>query len=80
MEFMRFFFRRVEGTWNDVNFFIFTLPNYREVIQMRSSNFDAAFKKASESILLQYIVNQIIKMLKVNIDSIHEMSYKKKES
>ena len=47
---------------------------------MRSSNFDAAFKKASESILLQYIVNQIIKMLKVNIDSIHEMSYKKKES
>lgn len=55
--------KRVVEALNDGEFYIFTHPNYREVVQMRSSEIDAAFKKASESPLLQHIVNQKIKML-----------------
>ena len=55
--------KRVVEALNDGEFYIFTHPNYREVVQMRSSKIDAAFKKASESPLLQHIVNQKIKML-----------------
>jgi NAD(P)-dependent dehydrogenase (short-subunit alcohol dehydrogenase family) len=55
--------KRVVEALNDGEFYILTHPNYREVVQMRSSEIDAAFKKASESPLLQHIVNQKIKML-----------------
>jgi hypothetical protein len=55
--------KRVVEALNDGEFYIFTHPNYREVVQMRSSKIESAFKKASESPLLQHIVNQKIKML-----------------
>ena len=54
--------KRVVEALNDGEFYIFTHPNYREVVQKRSSDIDAAFKKASESPLLQHIVNQKIEM------------------
>ena len=54
--------KRVVEALNDGEFYIFTHPNYREVVQKRSSDIDAAFKKASESRLLQHIVNQKIEM------------------
>ena len=54
--------KRVVEALNDGEFYIFTHPNYREVVQKRSSDIDAAFKKASESSLLQHIVNQKIEM------------------
>lgn len=55
--------KRVVEALNNGEFYIFTHPNYREVVQKRSSDIDAAFEKASESPLLQHIVNQKIEML-----------------
>ena len=44
-------------------FYIFTHPNYREVIQGRSKSIDEAFERAAKSPLLQHIVNQPLDML-----------------
>jgi NAD(P)-dependent dehydrogenase (short-subunit alcohol dehydrogenase family) len=44
-------------------FYIFTHPNYRSVIQGRSKSIDEAFERAAKSPLLQHIVNQPLDML-----------------
>jgi NAD(P)-dependent dehydrogenase (short-subunit alcohol dehydrogenase family) len=43
--------------------YIFTHPNYRQVIQKRFSAIDAAFERAAQSPLLQHIANQKLDML-----------------
>ena len=55
--------KRVVEALNDGEFYIFTHPNYRAVMQQRSDAIDAAFKKAAESPLLQHVVNQKLDML-----------------
>ena len=55
--------KRVVEALNDGEFYIFTHPNYRGVIQQRSAALDAAFEKAAKSPLLQHIVNQKLDML-----------------
>jgi len=55
--------KRVVEALNDGEFYIFTHPNYREVIQQRFARIDAAFEKAAKSPLLQHIVNQKLDML-----------------
>lgn len=55
--------KRVVEALNDGEFYIFTHPNYHAVMKKRSSDIDAAFKKSSESPLLQHVVNQKIEML-----------------
>jgi|TARA_B110000914_G_C15436978_1_gene434235 NAD(P)-dependent dehydrogenase (short-subunit alcohol dehydrogenase family) len=55
--------KRVVEALNDGEFYIFTHPNYHAVMKKRSSDIDAAFKKSSESPLLQHLVNQKIEML-----------------
>ena len=44
-------------------FYVFTHPNYRPVVQHRAKMIDAAFERAAEIPLLQHIVNQKIEML-----------------
>ena len=55
--------KRVVEALNDGEFYIFTHPNYRPLVDERSSQINAAFEKASKSPLLQHIVNQKIEML-----------------
>ena len=55
--------KRVVEALNDGEFYIFTHPNYRPLVEERSSQINAAFEKASKSPLLQHIVNQKIEML-----------------
>ena len=54
---------RVVEALNLGEFYIFTHPNYREVIQGRSKAIDGAFERAAKSPLLQHIVNQPLDML-----------------
>ena len=55
--------KRVVEALNDGEFYIFTHPNYRALIQQRSAAIDAAFERAAKSPLLQHIVNQKLEML-----------------
>ena len=55
--------KRVVEALNDGELYIFTHPNYRPVIQQRSAAIDAAFERATQSPLLQHIVNQKLDML-----------------
>jgi NAD(P)-dependent dehydrogenase (short-subunit alcohol dehydrogenase family) len=55
--------KRVVEALNDGEFYIFTHPNYRPLVEERSSQINAAFEKASKSPLLQHIINQKIEML-----------------
>ena len=54
--------KRVVEALNDGEFYIFTHPNYRPMMQGRTAAIDAAFQKASQSPLLKDIVNQKIEM------------------
>jgi len=54
--------KRVVEALNDGEFYIFTHPNYRPLMQERTSAIDAAFKKAAQSPLLKNIMNQKIEM------------------
>ena len=54
--------KRVVEALNDGEFYIFTHPNYRPIMQGRTAAIDAAFKKSAESPLLEHIVNQKIEM------------------
>ena len=54
--------KRVVEALNDGEFYIFTHPNYRSIMQGRTAAIDAAFKKSAESPLLEHIVNQKIEM------------------
>lgn len=55
--------KRVVEALNNNELYIFTHPNYRFVMQNRSAQIDKAFQNASESPLLQHIVNQKLDML-----------------
>jgi NAD(P)-dependent dehydrogenase (short-subunit alcohol dehydrogenase family) len=55
--------KRVVEALNEGEFYIFTHPNYRALIQQRSAAIDAAFERAAKSPLLQHIVNQKLDML-----------------
>ena len=55
--------KRVVEALNDGEFYIFTHPNYHPILEKRSANIDEAFKKSSESPLLQHLINQKIEML-----------------
>ena len=55
--------KRVVEALNDGEFYIFTHPNYRPIMQGRTAAIDAAFKKSAQSPLLEHIVNQKIEML-----------------
>jgi NAD(P)-dependent dehydrogenase (short-subunit alcohol dehydrogenase family) len=55
--------KRVVEALNDGEFYIFTHPNYRPLVEERSSQINAAFEKASKSPLLQHVINQKIEML-----------------
>jgi hypothetical protein len=55
--------KRVLEALKSGEFYIFTHPNYREVIQGRSKAIDQAFERAAKSPLLQHIVNQPLDML-----------------
>ena len=54
--------KRVVEALNDGEFYIFTHPNYRPIMQGRTAAIDAAFKKSAQSPLLEHIVNQKIEM------------------
>ncbi len=55
--------KRLVEALNAREFYIFTHPNYRAVIQQRAAAIDAAFERAAQSPLLQHIVNQKLDML-----------------
>ncbi len=55
--------KRLVEALNDNELYVFTHPNYRPVIQHRSTAIDEAFERAARSPLLQDIVNQKIEML-----------------
>ena len=55
--------KRVVEALNDGEFYIFTHPNYHPILKKRSTDIDEAFKKSSESPLLEHLVNQKIDML-----------------
>jgi NAD(P)-dependent dehydrogenase (short-subunit alcohol dehydrogenase family) len=55
--------KRVVEALNDGEFYIFTHPNYHPILKKRSTDIDEAFKKSSESPLLQHLINQKIDML-----------------
>ena len=55
--------KRVVEAINEGEFYIFTHPNYRSVVQQRSAAIDSAFEKAAQSPLLQHIVDQKLDML-----------------
>ena len=55
--------KRVVEALNDGEFYIFTHPNYRPLVEERSSQINAAFEKATKSPLLKHVVNQKIEML-----------------
>ena len=52
--------KRVVEALNDGEFYIFTHPNYRPIMQGRTAAIDAAFIKSAQSPLLEHIVNQKI--------------------
>lgn len=54
--------KRVVEALNDGEFYIFTHPNYRPIMQERTAAIDAAFKKSAQSPLLEHIVSQKIEM------------------
>jgi len=54
--------KRVVEALNDGEFYIFTHPNYRPIMQGRTAAIDDAFKKSAQSPLLEHIVNQKIEM------------------
>ena len=54
--------KRVVEALNDSEFYIFTHPNYRPIMQGRTAAIDAAFVKSAQSPLLEHIVNQKIEM------------------
>jgi len=54
--------KRVVEALNDGEFYIFTHPNYRPIMQGRTAAIDAAFQKSAQSPLLEHIVNQKIEM------------------
>jgi len=54
--------KRVVEALNDGEFYIFTHPNYRPIMQGRTAAIDAAFEKSAQSPLLEHIVNQKIEM------------------
>lgn len=54
--------RVVEGL-NEGELYIFTHPNYRQVVQHRSARIDEAFVNSSKSPLLQHLVDQKLDML-----------------
>ena len=54
--------KRVVEALNDGEFYIFTHPNYRPLVEERSSQINAAFEKASKSPLLKHVINQKIEM------------------
>ena len=54
--------KRVVEALNDGEFYIFTHPNYRPIMQGRTAAIDDAFKKSAQSPLLEHIVNQNIEM------------------
>ena len=54
--------KRVVEALNDGEFYIFTHPNYRPIMQGRTAAIDDAFKKSAQSPLLANIVNQKIEM------------------
>jgi NAD(P)-dependent dehydrogenase (short-subunit alcohol dehydrogenase family) len=54
--------KRVVEALNDGEFYIFTHPNYRPIMQGRTTAIDAAFIKSAQSPLLENIVNQKIEM------------------
>jgi len=54
--------KRVVEALIDGEFYIFTHPNYRPIMQGRTAAIDAAFKKSAQSPLLEHIVNQKIEM------------------
>jgi short-subunit dehydrogenase len=53
---------RVVEALIDKEFYIFTHPNYRSLMQEKTSAIDEAFAKSEQSPLLKNIVNQEIKM------------------
>lgn len=55
--------KRVVEAINEGEFYIFTHPNYRSVVQQRSAAIDSAFEKAAQSPLLQHVVDQKLDML-----------------
>ena len=54
--------KRLVEALNDGEFYIFTHPNYRPIMQGRTAAIDAAFVKSAQSPLLEHIVNQKIEM------------------
>ncbi|MDC1387384.1 SDR family NAD(P)-dependent oxidoreductase [Gammaproteobacteria bacterium] len=54
--------KRVVEALNDGEFYIFTHPNYRPIMQGRAAAIDTAFIKSAQSPLLEHIVNQKIEM------------------
>lgn len=55
--------KRVVEALNFGELYIFTHPNYRPILQHRAKKIDEAFARATQSPLLQHIVNQKIDML-----------------
>jgi len=55
--------KRVVEALNDGELYIFTHPNYRQVVQHRFARIDEAFVNAGKSPLLQHLVNQKLDML-----------------
>jgi hypothetical protein len=53
---------RVVEALIDKEFYIFTHPNYRSLMQEKTSAIDEAFAKSEQSPLLKNIVNQEIKI------------------
>ena len=59
--------KRVVEARKDEELYIFTHPNYRPLMQQQSAAIDAAFERAAQSPLLQYIVAQKLNMLYVTM-------------
>ena len=55
--------KRVVEALNEGELYIFTHPNYRQVVQHRSARIDAAFVNSSKSPLLHHLVDQKLDML-----------------
>ena len=55
--------KRVVEALNEGELYIFTHPNYRQVVQHRSARIDEAFVNSSKSPLLQHLVDQKLDML-----------------
>ena len=55
--------KRLVEALNDGEFYIFTHPNFRSLVQGRTAAIDAAFEKAAQSPLLEHLVNQKVEML-----------------